>query len=174
MSNIAIVYFSLDGQTFCPGSGPVDLPKGHTAVAAEMIQQAVGGTLHRLQTAQPYAPDYRGRVLQARREVEQGIRPALTGRPDLTGVDTVFLGFPNWCGTMPMAVIGWLESEHWQGRRILPFVTSGGSGFGRSLKDIARICTGAQLGEGGAFFGHQVEASREEIQRWARQALAGH
>lgn len=52
-----------------------------------------------------------------------------------------------------------------------PFVTSGGSGFGKSLEDLKKYCPGAEIGEGGAFLGHEVESSKEEISAWAKKAL---
>jgi len=83
----------------------------------------------------------------------------------------VFLGFPNWWNTMPMPVIGFLEHYDWQGKRIIPFVTSGGGGFGKSLDDLRKICVGAEIGNGGQFLGHEVESSEQKIAAWAKEAL---
>lgn len=127
MAKIAIVYYSLAGETIAPGMKIVNLEKGHTAVAAEFIQKAVGGDLYPLETVKTYVADHMKMIYEAKEEKERGIRPELKSYPDLTGYDTVFLGFPNWWNTMPMPVIGFLERTNWQGKKIIPFVTSGGA-----------------------------------------------
>ena len=83
----------------------------------------------------------------------------------------LFLGYPNWWNTMPMPVIGFLEHYNWRGKRIILFVTSGGSGFGKSIEDLKQLCPGVEIAEGGAFLGYQVEISGAQIAAWAKQAL---
>lgn len=171
MGKIAVVYYSLKGETIAPGMKIVNLEKGHTAVAAEFIQKAVGGDLIELETVKAYTNDHMKMIYEAKEELEKGIRPELKSYPKLDGYDTVFLGFPNWWNTMPMPVIGFLEHYDWQGKRILPFVTSGGGGFGKSLDDLRKICVGAEIGNGGQFLGHEVESSEQKIAAWAKEAL---
>lgn len=171
MAKIAIVYYSLKGETIAPDMKVVHLEKDHTAAAAEFIQQAVGGDLIKLETVKTYAADHMKMIYEAKEELEKGIRPALKSYPDLSGYDVVFLGFPNWWNTLPMPVAGFLEHTNWRGKTIIPFVTSGGSGFGKSLEDLKRLCPGAKIAKGGAFLGHEVEASQAQIAAWARGAL---
>lgn len=171
MGNIAIVYYSLKGQTIAPSMKIVNLKKGHTAVAAEFIQKAVGGDIFELETIKTYVEDHMKMIYEAKEELEKGIRPELKSYPDIKDYDTVFLGFPNWWNTMPMPVIGFLEHCKWTGKRIIPFVTSGGGGFGRSIEDIKKLCQGAEIAEGGEFLGYMVEESEEQISGWAKQAL---
>ena len=171
MVKIAIVYYSLAGQTIAPGIKIVNLEKGHTTVAAEFIQKAVGGDLFELETVKTYMEDHMKMIYEAKEELEKGIRPELKSYPDLTGYDTVFLGFPNWWNTIPMPVVGFLEKINWQGKKIIPFVTSGGSGFGHSLEDLKKYCPGAEIAEGGAFLGHRVEQSEAAIAAWAKSAV---
>ena len=94
MAKIAIVYYSLKGETIAPDMKVVQLEKGHTA-AAEFIQQAVGGDLIELETVKTYAADHMKMIYEAKEELEKGIRPALKSYPDLSGYDVVFLGFPT-------------------------------------------------------------------------------
>jgi flavodoxin len=60
----------------------------------------------------------------------------------------IFLGYPNWWGTMPLPVFTFLEDYDFAGKTIIPFCTHEGSGMGRSEKDIARICPQASLLKG--------------------------
>ncbi|MGI6116938.1 MAG: flavodoxin [Bilifractor sp.] len=171
MKKIAIVFYSLKGETIAPGMKIVNLKKGHTAAAAEFIQKAVGGDLIELETVKTYVKDHMKMIYEAKEEMEKGIHPELKSYPDLSGYDIIFLGFPNWWNTLPMPVAGFLEHYKWQGKTIIPFVTSGGSGFGNSIKDLRKLCPGAEIAEGGAFLGHEVETSEARIAAWARKAL---
>ena len=172
MAKILTAFYSLKGETIAPGMKIVNLEKGHTAAAAEFVQKAVGGDLFEIETVKTYIKDHMKMIYEAKEELEKGIRPELKSYPDTSGYDTVFLGFPNWWDTMPMPVVGFLEHYDWSGKRIIPFVTSGGSGFGRSVEDLKKICADAMIEEnGGAFLGHEVEKSEDRISAWARKAL---
>ena len=172
MAKILIVFYSLKGETIAPGMKIVNLEKGHTAAAAEFIQKSVGGDLFEIETVKTYIEDHMKMIYEAKEELEKGIRPELKRYADLSAYDTIFLGFPNWWDTLPMPVVGFLEHYDWAGKRLIPFVTSGGSGFGKSVEDLKKICLGAIVEEnGGAFLGHKVETSEEEISAWAQKAL---
>lgn len=171
MAKIAVVYYSLKGETIAPGMKIVNLEKGHTAAAAEFIGQAVGGDLIELETVKSYNPDHMKMIYEAKEELDKGIRPALKECPDISEYDVIFLGFPNWWNTLPMPVVTFLEQCSWGGKKIIPFVTSGGSGFGRSLEDLKKYAPGAQILPGEEFLGHEVEQSEAGISQWAKNAV---
>ena len=172
MAKILTVFYSLKGETIAPGMKIVNLEKGHTAAAAEFVQKAVGGDLYELETVKTYIEDHMKMIYEAKEELEKGIRPELKNYPDISEYDTIFLGFPNWWNTMPMPVFGFLEHYDWSGKRIIPFVTSGGGGFGKSIEDMKKICVGAEISvNGGEFQGHKVETSEAEIVDWAKAIL---
>lgn len=171
MAKIAVVYYSLKGETIAPGMKIVNLEKGHTAAAAEFIGQAVGGDLIELETVKAYNSDHMKMIYEAKEELEKGIRPALKECPDISGYDVIFLGFPNWWNTLPMPVVTFLEQCSWGGKKIISFVTSGGSGFGRSLEDLKKYVPGAEILPGGEFLGHEVEQSETGISQWAKNAV---
>lgn len=171
MAKIAVVYYSLKGETIAPGMKIVNLEKGHTAAAAEFIGQAVGGDLMELETVKTYNPDHMKMIYEAKEELDKGIRPELKVCPDISGYDVIFLGFPNWWNTLPMPVVTFLEQCSWSGKKIIPFVTSGGSGFGKSLEDLKKYVPGAEILPGGEFLGHEVEQSETGISQWAKNAV---
>lgn len=172
MSKILTLYFSMTGQTWADGS-VVDLKKGFTNIAAEYIQEAVGGDLFQIEQTRKYSSDHFTMINEAKEEYQKKERPAIKAFCDnLNDYDTVFLGFPNWWGTLPMPVLTFVEHYDWTGKRIIPFVTSGGSGFGRSLQDLKESAHGAEIDpEGLAVLGTQVEKSREKIQKWAKSRI---
>ena len=172
MTNILTVFYSLKGETIAPGMKIVNLEKGHTAAAAEFIQKAVGGSLFEIETVKTYIEDHMKMIYEAKEELEKGIRPELKSYPDISGYDTIFFGFPNWWNTLPMPVVSFLEHYDWSGKRIIPFVTSGGNGFGKSLDALEKICAGADISSDGEhFLGHEVEESETKISAWAKKAL---
>ena len=89
---------------------------------------------------------------------------------DFDDYEMIFLGYPNWWGTMPMAVFTFLESYDFYGKTIVPFCTNQGSGIGRSEKDIRRLCPSSNVLQGIAIRGSLVSASGEEVRKW----LKGH
>ena len=172
MGKTITVFYSLKGETIAPGMKIVNLEKGHTAAAAEFIQKAVGGELFEVETVKTYNPDHMKMIYEAKEELEKGIYPELKNYPNIDSYDTIFLGFPNWWNTIPTPVFNFLMHYDWNGKRIIPFVTSGGGGFGKSIADIKRLCKGAVVEDnGGEFLGHQVETSEEEIASWAKNVI---
>lgn len=80
--------------------------------------------------------------------------------------DVICLGFPNWWGTMPMAVFTFLESHDLSGKKICPFCTNEGSGMGHSEKDIRSLCPESRLERGLALRGSSVNHAGKEIENW--------
>ncbi|GAP15785.1 flavodoxins [Longilinea arvoryzae] len=147
---------------------------GNTRTIAEEIRKNVGGDLFEIATIDPYARDYNTVVDVARREQTANRRPELTAKVEnLVAYDVIFLGFPNWWGTMPMAVFTFLGQSDFSGKRILPFCTHEGSGMGRSESDIQKLCPGATVLKGFAVRGSHVHAARVEIADWLRQTGMG-
>ena len=168
MSKILVVYYSRKGENHMPGGIQI-LEKGNTAYAAEYIRDALGADLFEIDTVIPYAENYRECCMQAVAEVKSGARPAIKGYvADISGYDTVFVCYPNWCGTAPMCVFTFLEHYDWTGKKIVPLCTNEGSGLAKSVGDLTRSCPGAEVAEGLSVRGHQAKDSAEEIGNWAK------
>ena len=124
---ILIAYYSRAGENYFGGSYR-RIPVGNTRRVAEQLASLTGGDLLELRQAHPYSDDYRTCVAQARADWQQSVRPELLGLPkDLSGYDRIYLGYPNYCGTMPMAVYTFLEHYDFTGKLICPFCTHEGS-----------------------------------------------
>ena len=147
---------------------------GSTREVASQIQKLAGGDLFELRTAHSYPAEYRATTHQAKRELEEGFRPVLTTRvADMAAYDTVFVGFPNWWGTLPMAFFSFFEQYPLAGKTVIPFCTHEGSRFGNSLEDLRAQCGNARILEGLAIRGGGVErvaqeSVRQEIAQWLR------
>ncbi len=162
---ILIAFFSRPGQNYVRGS-IINLPVGNTEVAAKKIQILTGGELFRI-TTHAYPDDYTRCTEVAKVELQGNERPVLTKMVDnMAGFDTILLGYPNWWGTMPMAVFSFLEQYDFSGKRIAPFCTHEGSGLGRSVKDISNLCPGAEVLSGCALPGHSVADADKTLHDW--------
>lgn len=171
MSNILIAYFSRKGQNYVDGQIK-DLAKGNTERVAESIQQAVGGDLFKIETVRDYSADYTQCTEEAKRELQAKARPELKKSLDsLEGYDMIFLGYPNWWGTMPMAVYTFLENYDMSGKTLIPFCTHEGSGMGISERELKRICPKADVVRGLAIHGAGAAESAAEVSVWARDKV---
>jgi flavodoxin len=84
----------------------------------------------------------------------------------MKGYDVIFLGYPNWWGTMPMPVYTFLESYDFSGKKIVPFCTHEGSGMGHSEKDIAKACPKATVLKGIAIHGTSASSADSNVSSW--------
>lgn len=164
-----IVYFSRRDENYVSGAIK-NLTVGNTEVAANMIQKLTGAEIFKMQPVQEYSRDYNECIAQAQADQRRDARPELKTYPEsLDTYDTVYLGFPNYWGTMPMAVFTFLEHFDFSGKTILPFCTHEGSGMGRSESDIRRLCPDAKVKKGLALCGGSIRHSEPEIRRWLEE-----
>jgi flavodoxin len=164
-----IAYYSRKGSNYV-GGGIVNLAVGNTEVAATMIEKITGSDIFHIETVIPYPKDYNDTTEVAQKELREGARPRLTGQvEEMDSYDVIFLGYPNWWGTFPMAVFTFLESYDFSGKTIIPFCTHEGSGMGRSESDIKKLCPGAKVQKGLAIRGGSVKDAEMEISLWIKK-----
>ena len=167
MSEI-IIYFSRAGNNYVNGAIK-NLPKGNTEIMAEFIHEFTGAELFKLEPVKNYALDYTECTREAQHEQRENSRPELKNYPaSLDGYDVIYLGFPNWWGTMPMPVFTFLERYNFAGKIIRPFCTHEGSGMGHSEADIRRVCKGATVDRGLAIHGADAGKSRGLVENWLK------
>lgn len=166
-----IVYFSRGGENYVSGAIR-KLSVGNTEVAAEMLRDLTGAELFKLEPLVRYSDDYNTCIAQAQDDQRRDARPELAEYPDsLDKYDTIFLGYPNYWGTMPMCVFTFLEHFDFSGKMILPFCTHEGSGMGRSEADIRRLCPGAKVEKGLAIHGAEVQRAKDKIASWVKKSV---
>lgn len=172
MDGILTAFFSRRGETMTD-DGLLVLEKGHAEIAAETIHAAVGGARFQILPEKAYPEDYFQCLEVAQSDKINRRRPPLAAAPEhMEDYGTIFLCFPNWWGTVPMAVLTFLESTDLSGRRILPFCTHQGSGMASCLRDLRAACPGARVEDGMAMPGVEVETRVDVIRDWAVRMLA--
>lgn len=140
---------------------------GNTAVLAQMIASRTGADLFSVVTEKKYPANYNDTVAVGKEEQAAGARPALASQLEgLADYDTVFLGYPNWWGDMPMAMYTFLDACDLSGKTVLPFATSGGSGLSRTVSAIKNAEPGADVKEGLAVYQTDVLQAEPVIAGW--------
>ncbi|GHV10896.1 flavodoxin [Fibrobacterales bacterium] len=143
---------------------------GNTRAVAEQIQKSVGGDIFEIKTVVPYSKDYNTAVEVAKKEQQANARPELSTKvSNMEQYDTLFLGYPNWWGTIPMPLFTFLESYDFAGKVIVPFCTHGGSALGRSEDDIAKLAPKAKLLNGLAIRGGSANNAQKDITAWLKK-----
>ena len=168
MANL-IVYYSRKGENYWNGSLK-NLKKGNTEIVAEFIQKAVGGDLFEVETVKPYSDSYMKCIEEAQKELNANARPEIKGYvDDISKYDKIFVGYPNWWGTMPMCMCTFLEHYDLSGKKIIPFCTNEGSGLGSSERDLKKICKGAEVLSGLSIHGAESLQSESKVSTWAKK-----
>jgi len=154
MSNILVAYFSASGTT---------------AAAAGKVAAALHADIFRIEPAVPYTKaDLNWMDQSSRSSVEmnnKAFRPKIVKKPlDLTGYDTVLVGFPIWWYVAPTIINTFLESYDFSGKKIVLFATSGGSSFGNTVKELRASAPNAVIAEGKLL----NRASEKQIADWVK------
>ena len=166
-----VAYFSRAGQNYGHGS-VVNLSKGNTEVLAEAIAADLGVPLFKIDTVESYPVDYYATTDQAKRELREKTRPAIKGPlPSMEGVDAIVLGYPNWWGTMPVAVKTFLDACDLAGVTIAPLCTNEGSGLGGSVGDLRRSYPTAEVVDGLSVRGTDAARSTGRAVARARKVI---
>ena len=152
---VLVVYFSATGTT---------------KSAAKKVKKAAGGTLYQIKAAQPYTSadlNYDNDGCRANTEQQDGsVRPEIKGKvKNIKKYDVIFIGYPIWWGKEPMIIRTFLESYNLEGKKIVPFCTSGGSGISGSMKGIREFAKGAEVAEGKDLTG----SSAKSVKNWVKK-----
>jgi flavodoxin len=167
---VLIAYFSHAGENYLNGAMK-RLEIGNSKVAAEMISEITGGELFFIDTKYMYPDNHMEKINIAKKELQEKRRPELAEKvSNMEEYDIVFLCYPNWWATCPMAVFTFLEEYDFTGKTIAPLCTHEGSGLSNSVKDIAKTCPNSMVTKGLAVQGGRVSSAKDTIKNWI-QAL---
>lgn len=147
MSTILIAYFSASGVT---------------AKVAKALAEATGADLYEIRPEAPYTQaDLDWNNKQSRSTIEMNdlaFRPALSDQDaNIAAYDVVFVGFPIWWYIAPTIINTFLESYDFSGKVIVPFATSGGSGFGQTLEKLKPSVSNDAVWKDGKVLRHNAE-----------------
>lgn len=147
---------------------------GNTRRLAQTIHRIVGGTLFEVEPATPYPSSYSAAVEQARREIQSGYRPPLkTKLASVEPYSVVFVGSPNWWGTIAPPIASFLSEYDFSGKVIAPFFMHGGGGVQNMLTDLKKLCPHSRVLEPLAVRGSRVGTAEKSVIDWLRRIGLG-
>ena len=155
MSKKLVAYFSASGTT---------------KKAAEMVAKAAGADLYEIKPKTAYTKaDLNWMDKKSRSSVEMAdkkIRPELADTDaDISAYDEILIGFPIWWYVAPTIINTFLESYDFSGKTLIPFATSGGSGMGKTVEVLKKVCPDTVWKRGGMVNG----MSKAELAKWAEK-----
>ncbi len=142
---------------------------GNTAKLAKKLASAIGADLHEIKPEVSYtAQDLDWTDNKSRSSVEmhdKSFRPPVANAVEhMEQYDTLYIAFPIWWYIAPTIINTFLERYDLRGKKIIPLATSGGSGMGETVKELAPSCVGAELREGKVF---PTNVEERELKLWA-------
>lgn len=154
-SKVLVTYFSATGTT---------------AKVARNIADVSGGELFEIMPQNPYTDaDLNWNNKQSRSSIEMGdatSRPALRNKKEnISDYDIIFIGYPIWWNLAPRIINTFIEEHDLNGKVIIPFATSGGSGISNSVSALKKAYPSLNWKEGKLL----NRANRNVIREWTIQ-----
>ena len=160
-----IIYFSRADENYFGGEMKY-ITKGNTEVIAEYIRDITGGDLFKVKPLNPYSANYMDCINEAKARTKNHNAPIKENIKDISSYDVIYIGSPVYWGGMPEELITALKGLNYTGKIIRPFVTHEGSGLSSIPNQLRTICTGADVLEGLAIVGSQVNNSKDMVKDW--------
>ena len=155
MARTLIAYFSRADENYFGGAMRY-VKVGNTEIVCNIMKELIPADSFKIEMKNPYSPVYMTCIEEAKKDLRAKVRPELVSIPEsIDEYDTIVLAYPNYWGTMPMAVFTFLEQFDFSG-----------SGMGGSERDIKRTCSGATVKKGLSITGSQAANSKSSLQRW--------
>lgn len=140
---------------------------GNTMTIAKQIQSITGGKIFEVVPITPYPEDHQATTEQAKTEISEGFKPELKAKLDnIKDYDTILVGSPCWWATMAPPLATFLSQHDFTGKTLIPFMTHEGSGLGRYVEDLRKLCPTATILDGKAFRGGSVNSAQTEVSTW--------
>ena len=166
MAKTLIAFFSRADENYFGGAMRY-VKVGNTEIVCDQIKEMIEADSFKIEMEEPYSPDYMTCIDQAKKDLRTKARPALVRYPEnIDEYDTIVLAYPNYWGTMPMAVYTFLERYDFTGKTIVPLCTNEGSGMGSSERDIKKTVPGAVVKPGLPITGSRAAASKDAVSKW--------
>ena len=163
LSKAAVVYFSWS-------------PDGNTRFAAETIAAKLGAKTFEIKAEKPYSSDYSACCDEAKPECTgKQLRPILPiDGLDVAQYDVIFVGTPNWWGTMAPPVRTWVtqNAAALEGKTVCVFQTNGGGGMQRVGKEFAELVPNSKVLPAQAFSGSSIRRNAAALEQFVTDRVS--
>ena len=140
--------------------------KGNTEVIAEFIRDVTGADIFKVEPLNPYPADYMECIEEAKVRTKEHNAPIKENIPDISEYEVIYVGSPIYWGGMPEELFTALKGLDYSGKVIRPFTTHEGSGLSEVPRQLKEICVGAEVLDGLAIVGSQVNNSKKKVEDW--------
>ncbi len=145
---------------------------GTTKEAAEKVANATDAELFEIKPTEAYSAadlDWTEKTSRCCRENDDPkSRPTFVkSKESLDSYDLIFLGFPNWWNGAPRIINTFMDTYQLKGKRIVMFMTSGGSGIENTEGVFKKAYPDVKWEAGKLLNG----MSEKEISNWAKTYL---
>ena len=159
---VAVVYYSWS-------------PDGNTRFAAQTIAAKAGAKMFEIKAEKPYSTNYRTCCDEAKPECYgKQLRPIqkIEGL-DIAQYDVIFVGTPNWWGTMapPVRTFVTQNATALKGKTVCLFQTNGGGGMQRCGKEFAELVPDSKVLPAQAFSGGSVRNSVPALEKFVTDRI---
>jgi flavodoxin len=139
-----------------------------TEQVAKQIQKLTNSDLIKLelQDANYYADDYKSTTEKAKKEIADGVKPAIKTIKSITEYDTIYIGSPVWYGTFATPVSTFLSQNDLSNKKVVIFMTHGGGGVGQTENEFKKISPKANLIAIKGFGGYIFKDGEKDIEKW--------
>ena len=166
MKKTLIAFFSRADENYFAGAMRY-VKVGNTEIVCHLMKDMIDADTFKIEMKTPYSPVYMTCIEEAKQHLREKARPELVSYPDsINGYETVILAYPNYWGTIPMAVAAFLEKYDFTGKTILPLCTNEGSGMGGSERTIKQCAPGADVKKGLPITGSSAAGCGNAVRRW--------
>ena len=161
-----IAFFSRADENYFSGKMK-HVKVGNTEIVVNKMKEIVDADVFKIDMKKPYSPSYLTCIEEAKNDLEKQARPELTQYLDsIDKYEVVILAYPNYRGTVPMAVATFLERYDFAKKAILPLCTNEGSGMGTSERDIQKYAPDATILTGLSIRGGEAEECGPVVKAW--------
>ena len=151
---IAVIYFSATGTT---------------KKVAGYIKNATNGDLIEIVPKEKYTDsdlNYGNDNSRANKEQnDSNARPKISNTINTDYYDVIYLGYPIWWGDVPKIILTFLDNHNLNGKKVIPFCTSGSTGISGSLSTLKNYNKNVNWVDGKRF---SASANQEEITNWVK------
>lgn len=140
---------------------------GNTRKVAKIIHEIVDGDLIELEPIEPYPESYDATLERAKREIQTGYKPPLkTKVENIERYDVIFIGSPNWWGTIAPPITSFVSQYDLSDKTLVPFFTHGGGGIQRMLDDLKKLCPRSKVLPALVVYGSGGRNLRDKVIKW--------
>lgn len=174
-SKILVAYFSwaenaIQSEDIDAVTSPSVTAPGNVAQLASWVSGETGGDLFSIQVKEPYPADWDGCLERANQEKKDDTHPVLKNAVEqIENYDTIYLGYPNWWYSCPMALLSFFDENDLSGKQVYLFCSHGTGGLASSVKDISAAIPDAEISDH-VFDVYEEDAAsaKNEIVEWVK------